>query len=55
MKKVIITGGSGFIGSHIIKKFIAKKYTVLNIDKLAKESQKINFSKNYFLKKCDLK
>ena len=55
MKKVIITGGSGFIGSHIIKKFIAKKYTVLNIDKLAKESQKINFSKNYFLKKCDLR
>ena len=34
MKKVIVTGGSGFIGSNLIKYLLIKKYFVINIDKL---------------------
>ena len=33
MKKVIVTGGNGFIGSNLIKLLIKKKYFVINIDK----------------------
>lgn len=32
---VLITGGAGFIGSHVVRKFIKTgKYTVVNLDKL---------------------
>ena len=34
MKKIIVTGGSGFIGSNLVNYFIKKKYFVINIDKL---------------------
>ena len=45
MKKVIVTGGNGFIGSNLIKLLIKKKYFVINIDK-------DTYSKNsYILKK----
>ena len=33
MKKVIVTGGSGFIGSNLIKFLIKNNYFVINIDK----------------------
>ena len=33
MKKVIVTGGLGFIGSNLIK-ILNKKYFVINIDKV---------------------
>ena len=33
MKKVIVTGGNGFIGSNLIKFLIQKNYFVINIDK----------------------
>ena len=33
MKKIIITGGNGFIGSNLVRFFIKKKYFVINIDK----------------------
>ena len=45
MKKVIVTGGNGFIGSNLVKLLIKKKYFVINIDK-------DTYSKNsYILKK----
>ena len=34
MKKVIVTGGAGFIGSNLVKYLLKKKYFVINIDKL---------------------
>ena len=36
MKKILITGGAGFIGSHVIRLFVNKypKYQIYNLDKL---------------------
>ena len=33
-KEILITGGSGFIGSNLVNHFLNKKYKVINIDKL---------------------
>ena len=35
MKKIIVTGGCGFIGSQIIKFLLKKKYKILVLDKLS--------------------
>ena len=42
MKKIIVTGGSGFIGSNLVNFLIKKKYFVINIDKLTYSSNKFN-------------
>ena len=36
MKNIIITGGAGFIGSHIVRLFVNKypEYHIINLDKL---------------------
>ncbi|WP_090707227.1 dTDP-glucose 4,6-dehydratase [Daejeonella rubra] len=36
MKKILITGGAGFIGSHVVRHFINKypDYMIINLDKL---------------------
>ena len=36
MKKILITGGAGFIGSHVIRLFVNKypEYTIVNLDAL---------------------
>ena len=41
MKKIIVTGGLGFIGSNLIKLLIKKNYFVVNIDK-------INYASNFY-------
>jgi len=35
MKKFIVTGGSGFIGSNLVKFLLSRNYFVINIDKLS--------------------
>ena len=35
MKKFVVTGGSGFIGSNLVKFLLRKNYFVINIDKLS--------------------
>ena len=40
MKKVIVTGGSGFIGSNLVNFLIKRKFFVINIDKLTYSSNK---------------
>ncbi len=36
MKKIIITGGAGFIGSHVVRRFVRShpEYDIINLDKL---------------------
>ncbi len=45
MKKIIVTGGNGFIGSNLVIFLIKKKYFVINIDK-SKYSKKSYLLKN---------
>ena len=59
MKKVIVTGGAGFIGSNLIKYLLEKKYFVINIDKLSYSANPYNLknlykNKNYTFFKVDL-
>src|SRR3546814_9640166 len=36
MKKILITGGAGFIGSHVVRRFVMKytDYQIINLDTL---------------------
>jgi len=57
--KILVTGGSGFIGSHLVKFLIKKNHEILNIDKLSKQSVNESLSilkndKKYSFKKIDL-
>jgi dTDP-glucose 4,6-dehydratase len=59
MKKIIVTGGLGFIGSNLIKLLIEKKFSVINIDKITYSSNFYNTkeflrSSSYKFIKCDL-
>ena len=59
MKKVLVTGGLGFIGSNLIKLLISKKYFVINLDKISYASNFYNVkefskSKKYKFIKADL-
>ena len=60
MKKVVVTGGLGFIGSNLIELLIEKNFFVLNIDKISYSSnffntKKFRKSKRYKFVKCDIK
>ena len=58
MKKIVVTGGLGFIGSNLVKFLIAKKYFVINIDKCTYSASKYNTkdikTKNYRFYKLDI-
>lgn len=53
MKKIIITGGCGFIGSHVVEQFIDKNYEITVVDlwqspeirELSKDKKNLKFEK----------
>jgi len=45
LKKVIVTGGYGFIGSNLIKYLLKKNYFVINVDKLSYSANFYNLMK----------
>ena len=60
MKKIIVTGGLGFIGSNLVDLLIKKNYFVINIDKVTYSSnfnnnKEYKSSRKYKFIKCDIK
>ena len=59
MKKVVVTGGLGFIGSNLVKHLLKKKYYVINLDKASYSANPYNLKdlknkKNYIFIKTDI-
>ena len=61
MKNILITGGAGFIGSHVVKRFVNNypSYNIYNIDNLTyagnlNNLQDVKNKKNYFFFKVDI-
>ena len=54
--KILIAGGSGFIGTNFVKQAIAKNYKIFNLDNLSLFSKDSNsLHKNYNFSKIDIK
>lgn len=60
-KTILITGGAGFIGSHVVRRFVNRypDYTIINADKLTYAGNLENLTdidrkKNYLFEKTDI-
>ncbi|MFI3282220.1 MAG: dTDP-glucose 4,6-dehydratase [Rikenellaceae bacterium] len=60
-KNIIITGGAGFIGSHVVRLFVTKypEYHIINVDKLTYAGnlanlRDIEYAENYTFVKADI-
>lgn len=62
MKTVLITGGAGFIGSHVVRRFVTQypDYRIINVDALTyagnlENLKDIEHASNYVFEKADIK
>lgn len=62
MKTILITGGAGFIGSHVVRRFVTQypDYLILNVDALTyagnlENLEDIERAPNYRFEKADIK
>jgi dTDP-glucose 4,6-dehydratase len=60
-KSILITGGAGFIGSHVVRRFVRKypNYTIVNADKLTyagnlENLKDVQNEANYVFRKTDI-
>ena len=61
-RNILITGGAGFIGSHVVRRFITKypQYRIINLDALTyagtlENLRDIENAPNYSFVKCDIR
>ena len=61
-KNILITGGAGFIGSHVVRLFVQKypEYNIINLDSLTyagnlENIKDVEQSENYAFVKCDIR
>ena len=60
-RNILITGGAGFIGSHVVRLFVTKypDYRIVNLDKLTyagnlANQKDIEPAENYSIERCDI-
>ena len=50
MKNILVTGGAGYIGSHIVESLIKLKFKVIIVDNLITGYKKLNGSTDLIIK-----
>ena len=54
LMKILVTGGAGFIGSHLVNKLSNQNNEVIVLDNLLRGNKLVNKNKNVFSNVCDI-